>query len=157
MKFLDQAKIYVRSGDGGGGCVSFRREKFIEFGGPDGGDGGRGGDVLVEAVEGLNTLIDYRYQQHFKAARGEQRHGPGAHRRQSARTWCCKLPVGTQILAEDGETLLADLDDARPDASCCRGRQRRLRQRPLQGLDQPRAAPRQPGPARARSAGSGCG
>ena len=75
MKFLDQAKIYIRSGDGGAGCVSFRREKFIEFGGPDGGDGGRGGDVWAECVEGLNTLIDYRYQQHFKARKGE--HGMG--------------------------------------------------------------------------------
>ena len=78
MKFLDQSKIYVRSGDGGGGAVSFRREKFIEFGGPDGGDGGRGGDVWIEAVEGLNTLIDYRYQQHFKAKTGG--HGMGRDR-----------------------------------------------------------------------------
>src|SRR5438552_10055894 len=70
MKFLDEAKIQIRSGDGGNGCVSFRREKFIEFGGPNGGDGGRGGDVIVEAVPGLNTLIDYRYRQHFKAGRG---------------------------------------------------------------------------------------
>ncbi len=75
MKFLDQAKIYVRSGDGGAGCVSFRREKFIEFGGPDGGDGGRGGDVVAECVDGLNTLIDYRYQQHFKGQDRHARHG----------------------------------------------------------------------------------
>src|SRR5262245_64226915 len=78
MKFLDQAKVYIRSGDGGAGAVSFRREKFIEFGGPDGGDGGRGGDVWVEAVDGLNTLIDYRYQQHFKAKIGV--HGLGRNR-----------------------------------------------------------------------------
>jgi GTP-binding protein len=78
MKFLDQAKIYVRSGDGGAGCVSFRREKYIEFGGPDGGDGGKGGDVWVECVDGLNTLIDYRYQQHFKAKTGI--HGMGKNR-----------------------------------------------------------------------------
>ena len=77
MKFLDEAKVYIRSGDGGNGCVSFRREKFIEFGGPNGGDGGRGGDVVVEAVEGLNTLIDYRYQQHFKAETRRRRHGQG--------------------------------------------------------------------------------
>src|SRR5437899_10608929 len=78
MKFLDQAKIYLRSGDGGAGCVGFRREKFIEFGGPDGGDGGRGGDIVVEAMANLNTLIDYRYQQHFKAERGH--HGMGKNR-----------------------------------------------------------------------------
>src|SRR5918999_3946828 len=78
MKFLDQAKIYIKSGDGGSGCVSFRRAKFIEFGGPNGGDGGRGGDVWVECVEGLNTLIDYRYQPHFKAQKGE--HGMGKNR-----------------------------------------------------------------------------
>ena len=88
MKFLDQAKIYIRSGDGGDGCVSFRREKFIEFGGPDGGDGGRGGDVIVEAVDGLNTLIDYRYQQHFKAktggnGMGKDRHGANGARRRA--------------------------------------------------------------------------
>ena len=78
MKFLDQARIEIRSGDGGAGCVSFRREKFIEFGGPDGGDGGRGGDVVAECVEGLNTLVDYRYQQHFKAKTGM--HGMGKNR-----------------------------------------------------------------------------
>ena len=78
MKFLDQARVYVRSGDGGAGCVSFRREKFIEFGGPDGGDGGRGGDVVVECADGLNTLIDFRYQQHFKAKTGM--HGMGKNR-----------------------------------------------------------------------------
>ena len=77
MKFLDEAKVYIRSGSGGNGCVSFRREKFIEFGGPNGGDGGKGGDVVVEVVEGLNTLIDYRYQQHFKAGNGGARHGEG--------------------------------------------------------------------------------
>ena len=83
MKFLDQAKVYIRSGDGGAGCVSFRREKFIEFGGPDGGDGGRGGDVVIECVNGLNTLIDYRYQQHFKAKIGM--HGMGKKSRRRAR------------------------------------------------------------------------
>jgi GTP-binding protein len=108
MKFLDQAKIYIRSGDGGAGCVSFRREKFIEFGGPNGGDGGRGGDVWVECVDGLNTLIDYRYQQHFKAQRGE--HGMGANRTgANGKDAVLKVPVGTEILAEDGETLIADM------------------------------------------------
>ncbi|ACA18562.1 GTP-binding protein Obg/CgtA [Methylobacterium sp. 4-46] len=108
MKFLDEAKVYVRSGDGGAGCVSFRREKFIEFGGPDGGDGGRGGDVWAECVEGLNTLIDYRYQQHFKAKKGE--HGSGRNRAGAkGGDVVLKVPAGTQILAEDRETLVADL------------------------------------------------
>jgi GTP-binding protein len=111
MKFLDQVKIYARSGDGGAGSTSFRREKFIEYGGPDGGDGGRGGHVFIEAVEGLNTLIDYRYQQHFKAGTGhhgmgKQRHGGGGD------DIVMKVPVGTQILDEDGETMIADLDHA---------------------------------------------
>ena len=108
MKFLDQAKIFIASGGGGAGCVSFRREKFIEFGGPNGGDGGRGGDVWAECVEGLNTLIDYRYQQHFKAQRGE--HGMGKNRTgANGRDMVLKVPAGTQILAEDGETLIADM------------------------------------------------
>ncbi|MHA1113224.1 MAG: GTPase ObgE [Alphaproteobacteria bacterium] len=110
MKFLDEAKVYLRSGDGGNGCLSFRREKYIEFGGPDGGDGGRGGDVIVECVEGLNTLIDYRYHQHFKAKRGG--HGMGRNRTgaKGADT-VLRLPVGCQVLAEDKETLLADLTE----------------------------------------------
>jgi GTP-binding protein len=108
MKFLDQAKIYIRSGDGGAGCVSFRREKFIEFGGPDGGDGGRGGDVIAECVDGLNTLIDYRYQQHFKAKTGG--HGMGKNRSgASGADVVLKVPVGTQVFDEENETLLADL------------------------------------------------
>jgi GTP-binding protein len=112
MKFLDQAKIYLRSGDGGAGAVSFRREKFIEFGGPDGGDGGRGGDIVVEAAANLNTLIDYRYQQHFKAQRGH--HGMGRNRTGAAgNTIVLRVPVGTQILDEDKETVLADI--TRPD------------------------------------------
>ncbi|HEY3695217.1 GTPase ObgE [Phenylobacterium sp.] len=109
MKFLDQCKIYIRSGDGGGGAVSFRREKFIEHGGPDGGDGGRGGDVWIEAVEGLNTLIDYRYKQHFKAQTGG--HGMGRDRHgANAEHVVLKVPVGTQVLDEDKEALIADLD-----------------------------------------------
>jgi GTPase len=108
MKFLDQAKIYIRSGNGGGGAVSFRREKFIEFGGPDGGDGGRGGDVWAECVEGLNTLIDYRYQQHFKAKTGG--HGMGKNRAGAKGTDAIlKVPAGTEILEEDGETVIADM------------------------------------------------
>jgi GTP-binding protein len=111
MKFLDQCKVFVRSGDGGGGSVSFRREKFIEYGGPDGGDGGRGGDVFIEAVNGLNTLIDYRYQQHFKAGTGV--HGMGRNRHGAAGDDIhLKVPVGTQILDEDKETVLYDLDTA---------------------------------------------
>ena len=108
MKFLDQAKVYVRSGDGGAGAVSFRREKFIEMGGPDGGDGGKGGDIWVEAVDGLNTLIDYRYQQHFKATTGG--HGMGRLRAGgNTDDIVLKVPVGTQIYEEDNETLVADL------------------------------------------------
>ncbi|MGO4389424.1 GTPase ObgE [Microvirga sp. 2YAF29] len=108
MKFLDQAKIYIRSGNGGGGAVSFRREKFIEFGGPDGGDGGRGGDVWAECVEGLNTLIDYRYQQHFKAKTGG--HGMGKNRAGAkGADAVLKVPAGTEILEEDGETVIADM------------------------------------------------
>jgi GTP-binding protein len=108
MKFLDQARIFIRSGDGGAGSVSFRREKFIEFGGPNGGDGGRGGDVVVECVGGLNTLIDYRYQQHFKAKTGG--HGMGKDRSgANGASVVLKVPVGTQVFDEDNETLLADL------------------------------------------------
>jgi GTPase len=108
MKFLDQAKIYVRSGNGGPGCMSFRREANVPLGGPDGGDGGRGGDVIAVAVDGLNTLIDFRYQQHFKAKSG--RNGMGANRTGAAGgDLIIKVPVGTQILAEDHETVIADL------------------------------------------------
>ena len=108
MKFLDEAKVYVRSGDGGNGCVAFRREKFIEFGGPSGGNGGRGGDVVVEAVDGLNTLIDYRYAQHFKARPGEAGKGKDRHGGRGSDV-VLKVPVGTQIFDEDKETLIADL------------------------------------------------
>ena len=108
MKFLDEAKVYIRSGDGGNGCVAFRREKFIEFGGPNGGNGGRGGDVIVEAVDGLNTLIDYRYQQHFTAKNGGGGMGKDRHGA-NGKDVLMKVPAGTQIYEEDGETLLADL------------------------------------------------
>jgi len=110
MKFLDQAKIYIRSGDGGNGCVAFRREKFIEFGGPNGGDGGRGGEVIAEAVDGLNTLIDYRYQQHFTAGNGRAGMGKDRHGANGADV-LLKVPVGTQIYDEDDATLLADLTE----------------------------------------------
>jgi GTPase len=120
MKFLDQAKVYIRSGNGGAGCVSFRREKFIEFGGPDGGDGGRGGDVIAECVDGLNTLIDYRYQQHFKAKTGG--HGMGKHRSGAGGAdVVLKVPKGTQIFDEDNETLLADLTEVGDRAVLARG------------------------------------
>ena len=110
MKFLDVVKIYVKAGDGGNGCVGFRREKFIEFGGPDGGDGGKGGDVWAECVTNLNTLIDFRYQQHFRADKGgdgmgQNRAGP------NGKDMIIRVPPGTQILAEDEETILADLTE----------------------------------------------
>ena len=110
MKFLDLCKVYIRSGSGGNGCISFRREKYIEFGGPDGGDGGRGGDVWAEAVDGLNTLIDFRYQQHFFADNGR----PGAGRQRTGadgKDIVLRVPVGTEILDEDEETVLADLTE----------------------------------------------
>ncbi len=110
MKFLDEAKIYVRSGEGGSGAVSFRREKFIDMGGPDGGSGGRGGSIVVEAQNALNTLIDYRYQQHFKAKKGEN--GKGANRSGvGADDMVLKVPLGTEILAEDKETVIADMTE----------------------------------------------
>ena len=111
MKFLDQAKIYVASGKGGPGCISFRREKFIPFGGPDGGNGGKGGDVIIEAAENLNTLIDYRYQQHFAAGNGRG----GAGRLRSGiggKDLVLLVPVGTEVLDEDGETILFDMNSA---------------------------------------------
>ena len=120
MKFLDQAKIFIKSGDGGNGCVGFRREKYIEFGGPDGGDGGDGGDVEVHCVDNLNTLIDFRYRQHYKAERGKDgmgknRSGPGGQ------SVIIKVPVGTQVLDEEGETLLADLTEAGQKIVIARG------------------------------------
>ncbi|HYC24597.1 MAG TPA: GTPase ObgE [Roseiarcus sp.] len=120
MKFLDQAKIYVRSGDGGAGCVSFRREKFIEFGGPDGGDGGRGGDVFAECADARNTLIDFRYQQHYKARTGG--HGMGKNRAGAkGADVVLKVPAGVQIFEEDGETLIADLSEVGARALLARG------------------------------------
>ena len=120
MNFLDEAKVYIQSGAGGNGCVAFRREKFIEFGGPSGGDGGRGGDVVVEAVDGLNTLIDYRYQQHFKAQRGGNGMGKDRHGA-NGNDVVLKVPVGTQVYEEDGETLLADLTKVGESATISEG------------------------------------
>ena len=120
MKFLDQAKIYVKAGDGGAGCVSFRREKFIEFGGPNGGDGGRGGDIVVECVQGLNTLIDFRFQQHFKAKTGEHGMGKDRHGANSPAI-VLKVPPGTEILDEDGETKVADLTEPGQRFVLCKG------------------------------------
>lgn len=120
MKFLDQVKIYIRSGDGGAGACSFRREKFIEFGGPDGGNGGRGGDIIVVAVEDLNTLIDYRYQQHFRAQIGH--HGMGRNRTgKDGESIIMRVPVGTQIFDEERETLLADMVEAGQTVILARG------------------------------------
>jgi GTP-binding protein len=120
MKFLDEAKVFVKAGDGGDGVVAFRREKFIEFGGPDGGNGGKGGDVLAEAVEGLNTLIDYRYAQHFKARKGGNGAGSDMTGAGSPDV-ILKVPVGTAILAEDKATLLADLTRPGQRALLARG------------------------------------
>jgi GTPase len=120
MKFLDEAKVYIRSGDGGNGCVAFRREKFIEFGGPSGGDGGNGGDVIAECVEGLNTLIDYRYQQHFKARAGGGGMGKDRHGANGADV-VVKVPLGTQIFEDDKETLIADFTAVGRQAVLARG------------------------------------
>ncbi|MCW1381290.1 GTPase ObgE [Novosphingobium sp. KCTC 2891] len=120
MHFLDQAKIFIRSGAGGQGAVSFRREKYVEYGGPDGGDGGKGGDIIFEAVVGLNTLIDFRYTQHFKAQRG---HGGAGKNRTGAggNDLVIKVPVGTQVLDDDRETVLADLTEAGQRVTLLRG------------------------------------
>ena len=120
MKFLDLAKVYIRSGSGGNGCVSFRREKYIEFGGPNGGDGGTGGDVWAEAVEGLNTLIDFRYQQHFFAKNGQPGMGQARTGKDGADS-VLKVPVGTEVLDEDQETLIADLTEVGERVLLARG------------------------------------
>ncbi|MEL6168551.1 MAG: GTPase ObgE [Pseudomonadota bacterium] len=120
MKFLDLAKVEIRSGDGGNGCVSFRREKYIEYGGPDGGDGGRGGDVWAEAVDGLNTLIDFRYQQHHFAKNGQG----GAGRQRTGKDGAdviLKVPVGTEVLEDDQESVLADLTEVGQRALLAKG------------------------------------
>ena len=120
MKFLDETKIFVKSGDGGDGCVSFRREKNVAMGGPDGGDGGRGGDVVLEGSGSLNTLIDFRYKQHIKGGRGG--HGMGKNRTGSkGKSVTVKIPVGTQVLEEDQKTLLADLTEAGQQVVIARG------------------------------------
>ena len=120
MHFLDQAKVFIRSGAGGPGAVAFRREKYVEYGGPDGGDGGKGGDIVFEAIAGLNTLIDFRYSQHFKAPRGV--HGSGKNRTGAAgKDLVIKVPVGTQVLDEDRETVLLDLVEAGQRVTLLRG------------------------------------
>ena len=150
MKFLDLARVHIRSGSGGNGCISFRHEKFIEFGGPDGGDGGKGGDVWVEAVEGLNTLIDYRYQQHFFAKNGQG--GSGKQRTgKSAEDVVLRVPVGTEMLEEDEETRDRRSHQPRPARAAGARRQRRLGQRAVQDLDQPGPAPGQPRPGGRRA------
>ncbi|WCL53880.1 GTPase ObgE [Gimibacter soli] len=120
MKFVDQARIFVKSGDGGNGCVAFRREKFIEYGGPNGGDGGKGGNIILEAVDGLNTLVDYRYARHFKARKGEN--GSGRDRTgASSPDVILQVPVGTQIFDEDEDFLIADLDNLGDRIVLCKG------------------------------------
>ncbi|MBP6363802.1 MAG: GTPase ObgE, partial [Novosphingobium sp.] len=121
MHFLDQAKIFIRSGQGGPGAVAFRREMYVEYGGPDGGNGGKGGDIIFEAVPGLNTLIDFRYAQHFKAPRGG--HGSGQNRNGAAgKDLLIKVPIGTQLISdEDRETVLLDLTEAGQRVTFMRG------------------------------------
>src|SRR6185437_4503291 len=148
MKFLDQAKVYVKSGDGGPGSLSFRREKFIEFGGPDGGNGGRGGDVVIETAENLNTLIDFRFQQHFTAQNG--RGGAGKNRTGAdGAPAVLRVPPGTEVLDEDNETVLMDLTRAGERRVLLKGGDgasatRTTRARPTRR----RAAPTRAGPAR---------
>lgn len=120
MKFLDQAKVFVRSGNGGAGAVSFLREKFVEFGGPNGGNGGRGGDVIIRCVDGLNTLIDYRFQQHFKAETGTHGMGKDRHGAKGGDV-ILKVPVGTQVFEEDGETLIADFTEVGQELTLLEG------------------------------------
>ena len=150
MKFLDEAKVYIRSGDGGNGCVAFRREKFIEFGGPDGGNGGRGGDVIIEVVDGLNTLIDYRYQQHFKAQKGTNGMGKDRHGA-NGKPIVLKVPVGTQIFDEDSETLIDDFTELGEKFVLAEGGNGGFGNAHFKIVDQPRAAPRQSRPGRRRA------
>ena len=148
--------MYIRSGDGGAGSISFRREKFIEFGGPDGGDGGRGGDVVVECADGLNTLIDFRYQQHFKAKTGM--HGMGRNRAGGrGADAVLKVPVGTQVFDEESGAMLADITEPGERVVVATGRQRRVSATPISPPrpTAPRAAPIRVCPA--SSARSFCG
>src|SRR6266576_2667895 len=155
MKFLDEAKVYIRSGDGGNGCVAFRREKYIEFGGPSGGNGGRGGDVILEVVDGLNTLIDYRYQQHFKAQKGTNGMGKDRHGA-NGKPIVLKVPVGTQIFDEDRETLIHDFTTLGEKFVLAEGGNGGFGNAHFNSSPTARRAT--PIPARkARSAGSGCG
>ncbi|MEC9392723.1 MAG: GTPase ObgE [Pseudomonadota bacterium] len=120
MKFLDQAKIYIRSGDGGNGCISFRREKYVEFGGPNGGNGGKGGDVIIKSTEGLNTLIDYRFKQHFKAKNGDP--GMGSDKTgKSGEDIIIEVPRGTLILEEDNKEVIIDIMDKDQNITILKG------------------------------------
>ncbi|AZL15186.1 GTPase ObgE [Rickettsiales endosymbiont of Stachyamoeba lipophora] len=120
MKFLDEVKVYVKSGDGGGGCVSFRREKFVEYGGPDGGNGGKGGDIIIRCVDALNTLIDFRYQQHFKAQTGES--GMGRNKSGKSRDpIILQVPVGTEVLDEHADEVLFDFTEVGQELKICKG------------------------------------
>src|SRR5260370_28401768 len=147
MKFLDQCKIYLKSGDGGPGSASFRREKFSEFGGPDGGDGGKGGDIVFLAADNLNTLIDYRYRQHFRAPNG--RGGAGANRTGAGgRDLVLRVPAGTQVVDDDKETLLADLTPPGQLVALLRGGDGGLGNTPYKTSTHPAprpARPRRPG------------
>src|SRR3974377_633751 len=143
MKFLDEAKVYIRSGDGGNGWGACRREKFIEFGGPNGGDGGRGGDVIAQAVDGLNTLIDYRYQQHFKARNGGGGMGKDRHGANGADV-LLKVPAGTQVYDADGETLLADLVRVGERAVLARGGNGGFVKAPFKAFTNPAPPPHTP-------------
>ena len=152
MKFLDQAKIYVRSGDGGDGVIAFRRERFIEFGGPDGGNGGRGGHVIFEAVANLNTLIDFRYTQHFRARKGGN--GAGSDMTGAAADdVLIRVPIGTQIFDDDRETMLADLDVAGKRTVLLRGGDGGHGNAHFKTSDQPRPAPCRQGLAGRRALG----
>ncbi len=154
MHFLDQAKIFVRSGAGGPGAVSFRREKFVEYGGPDGGDGGKGGDIVFEAVDGLNTLIDFRYTQHFRAPRGKG--GSGSNRTGAGGDdLVIKVPVGTQILSDDKEHVLADFTRVGQRQVFLKGGDGGRGNASYKSVDQPRPAPARQPAGRARRRGSG--
>ena len=156
MHFLDQAKIYLKSGGGGPGAVSFRREKYVEYGGPDGGNGGKGGDIVFEAVQGLNTLIDFRYSQHFKAARGTHGMGKDRHRRRRRRSGDPGPGRHANPVRGQGGGPRR-LHRGRPAGRLPRGRDRGARQRQLQDLHQPRPAPAPARRFRGRRCGSGCG
>ena len=145
--FVDEIDVFVKGGDGGAGCVSFRREKYVPRGGPDGGDGGDGGSVILEADPSITTLLDFHYQRHYTAERGQHGKGSNKHGRSGDDT-VLRVPLGTIVSERDGRLPLGDLTDARPAPAGGPGRPRRTRQRPLRHLDQPGPAPRRPRPGR---------